>query len=67
MYAADNDDGLKISTFEFDNSFGLWFNTAGDEIVSFGNPNGIDVYENEIVLRHFIVKTGLLPVVTKLI
>ena len=50
MYAADNDDGLKISTFEFDNSFGLWFNTAGYEIVSFGNPNGIDIYENEIVL-----------------
>ena len=50
MYAADNDDGLKISTFEFDNSFGLWFNTVGYEIVSFGNPNGIDVYENEIAL-----------------
>ncbi|MBU36499.1 MAG: hypothetical protein CMG29_04755, partial [Candidatus Marinimicrobia bacterium] len=50
MYAADNDDGLKISTFEYDSSFGLWFNTAGDEIASVGNPNGIDIYENEIVL-----------------
>jgi hypothetical protein len=50
MYAADNDDGLKISTFEYDSSFGLWFNTAGDEIASVGNPNGIDMYENEIVL-----------------
>ena len=50
MYAADNDDGLKVSTFEYDSSFGLWFNTAGDEIASVGNPNGIDMYENEIVL-----------------
>jgi hypothetical protein len=50
LYAADNDDGLKISTFEYDSSFGLWFNTAGDEIASVGNPNGIDIYENEIVL-----------------
>jgi hypothetical protein len=49
-YAADNDDGLKTSTFEYDASFGLWFNTAGDEIASVGNPNGIDIYENEIVL-----------------
>ena len=50
MYAADNDDGLKVSTFEYDSSFGLWFNTAGDEIASVGNPNGIDIYGNEIVL-----------------
>ena len=50
VYAADNDDGLKLSTFEYDTGFDLWFNTAGDEIVSFGNPNGIDMYENEIVL-----------------
>jgi len=50
VYAADNDDGLKISTFEYDSSFGLWFNTVGDEIISVGNPNGIDMYENVIVL-----------------
>ena len=50
VYAADNDDGLKISTFEYDTSFALWFNTAGDEIASVGNPNGIDIYENEVVL-----------------
>jgi len=50
VYAADNDDGLKLSTFEYDTGFELWFNTAGDEIASFGNPNGIDIYENEIVL-----------------
>ena len=50
VYAADNDDGLKLSTFEYDTGFDLWFNTAGDEIASFGNPNGIDMYENEIVL-----------------
>jgi hypothetical protein len=49
-YAADNDDGLKISTFEYDSGFGLWFNTTGEEIASVGNPNGIDIYENEIVL-----------------
>ena len=49
-YAADFDDGLKTSTFEFDSSFGLWFNTSGEEIASVGNPNGIDLYENEIVL-----------------
>jgi hypothetical protein len=49
-YAADNDDGLKTSTFEFDSSFGLWFNTSGEEITSVGNPNGIDINENEIVL-----------------
>jgi hypothetical protein len=49
-YAADNDDGLKTSTFEFDSSFGLWFNTSGEEIASVGNPNGIDIYKNEIVL-----------------
>jgi len=29
---------------------GLWFNTSGEEIASVGNPNGIDMYENEIVL-----------------
>ena len=50
VYAADNDDGLKLSTFVYDSSFGLWFNTAGVEIASVGNPNGIDIYENEIVL-----------------
>ena len=50
VYAADNDDGLKTSMFEFDTSFGLWFNTFGEEIASVGNPNGIDIYENEIVL-----------------
>ena len=50
VYAADNDDGLKTSTFEYDSGFGLWFNTAGNEITSVGNPNGIDLYENEIVL-----------------
>ena len=50
VYAADNDDGLKLSTFEYDTGFELWFNTAGYEIASFGNPNGIDIYENEIVL-----------------
>ena len=50
VYAADNDDGLKISTFEYDSSFGLWFNTAGEEIASVGNPNGIDISGNEIVL-----------------
>ncbi len=51
VYAADNDDGLKISTFEYDSSFGgQWLNVAGAEIPSMGNPNGIDIYENEIVL-----------------
>ena len=50
VYAADNDDGLKWSKFEYDSGFGLWFNTAGDEISSNGNPNGIDIYNNEIVL-----------------
>ncbi|MDP6143867.1 MAG: hypothetical protein QGF49_06885 [Candidatus Marinimicrobia bacterium] len=49
-YAADNDDGLKTSTFEFDSSFGLWFNTSGEEIASVGNPNGIDLLGDEIVL-----------------
>ncbi len=49
-YAADYDDGLKTSTFEFDSSFGLWFNTSGEEIASVGNPNGIDILGNEIVL-----------------
>jgi hypothetical protein len=49
-YAADNDDGLKISTFEFDSGFGLWFNTSGEEIASVGNPNGIDILGDEIVL-----------------
>ena len=50
VYAADNDDGLKWSRFDYDPGFGLWFNSAGDEIPSQGNPNGIDIYENEIVL-----------------
>lgn len=50
VYAADEDDGLKTSTFEYDSSFGLWFNTAGIEIASVGNPNGIDIFENDIVL-----------------
>lgn len=49
-YAADNDDGLKTSTFEFDSSFGLWFNTSGEEITSVGNPNGIDIFHDKIVL-----------------
>ena len=49
-YAADFDDGLKTSTFEFDSSFGLWFNTSGEEIASVGNPNGIDILGDEIVL-----------------
>lgn len=50
LYAADNDDGLKTNTFEFDSSFELWFNTAGSEISSVGNPNGIDIINNTIVL-----------------
>ena len=50
VYAADNDDGLKWSEFEYDSGFGLWLNTAGDEISSNGNPNGIDIFNNEIVL-----------------
>ncbi len=50
LFAADNDDGLKTNTFEFDSDFGLWFNTAGSEIGSTGNPNGIDILNNTIVL-----------------
>ena len=50
VYAADNDDGLKLSTFEFDSLYNLWFNTSGIEISTIGNPNGIDVLSNLIVL-----------------
>ena len=50
VYAADNDDGLKWSRFDYDSSFGLWFNSAGNEVSSKGNPNGIDIYDNDIVL-----------------
>ena len=50
VYAADNDDGLKLSTFEFDSLYNLWFNTSGIEISTIGNPNGIDILSNLIVL-----------------
>lgn len=50
VYAADNDDGLKLSTFEYDSLYNLWFNTAGSEISTIGNPNGIDILSDLIVL-----------------
>ena len=50
VYAADNDDGLKSSTFEYDSFYNLWFNTSGNEISSIGNPNGIDIISDLIVL-----------------
>ena len=50
VYAADNDDGLKSSTFEYDSFYKLWFNTSGNEISSIGNPNGIDIISDLIVL-----------------
>ena len=50
VYAADNDDGLKLSTFEFDSLYNLWFNTSGIEISTIGNPNGIDILSNLIVV-----------------
>ena len=50
VYAADNDDGLKWSRFDYDPGFGLWLNSAGDEISSQGNPNGIDIFGYDIVL-----------------
>ena len=50
VYAADNDDGLKSSTFEYDPFYELWFNTSGNEIPSIGNPNGIDIISDLIVL-----------------
>ena len=50
VFAADNDDGLKWSEFEYDPGFDLWFNTAGDEVSSIGKPNGIDILGSEIVL-----------------
>ena len=50
VFTADNDDGLKWSKFEYDSAFGLWFNSAGGEIPSLGNPNGIDISGSNIVL-----------------
>ena len=50
VYAADNDDGLKWSRFDYDPAFRLWLNSAGDEIPSQGNPNGIDIFGYDIVL-----------------
>ena len=50
VFAADNDDGLKFSTFEFDSLYNLWFNTSGSEISTIGNPNGIDIFSDLIIL-----------------
>ena len=36
VYAADNDDGLKLSTFEYDTLYNLWFNTSGNEVSLIG-------------------------------
>ena len=49
-FAADNDDGLKWSRFDYDTTFGIWFNSAGGEITSRGNPNGIDIYGSSLIL-----------------
>ena len=50
VYTADNDDGLKLSTFEYDSLYNLWFNTSGSEISTIGNPNGIDIFSDLIIL-----------------
>jgi hypothetical protein len=52
VYAADNDDGLKWNKFGYDplTFDGIWNLTGGAEIPCAGLPNGIDIYEDEIVL-----------------
>ena len=52
VYAADNDDGLKWNKFGYDplTFDGIWNLTGGAEIPCAGLPNGIDIYEGEIVL-----------------
>jgi len=50
VFAADNDDGLKLSTFEFDSLYNLWFNVSGIEVPTLGNPNGIDIFSDLIIL-----------------
>ena len=50
VYAADNDDGLKLSTFEYDTLYNLWFNTSGNEVSLIGNPNGLDLFSDLIIL-----------------
>ncbi len=50
LYAADFNDGLKWHTYVVDPVYGLWTQINGDEIKTQGNPVGIDVSENFVVV-----------------